>query len=125
EVPDSSWYTNRGYDQRLTDEQLRLGPCQQPLLEPVAPWTVVGAKPNGANPGFVMKAADGRRYVVKFDGTDQLERATAADVIGSKVYWAAGWFTPCNEVLFFDPSIIEIDPDATAEDEQGNEEPLT
>src|SRR5690606_32005335 len=35
------------------------------------------------------------------------------------------WFTPCNEVLFFDPSIIEIDPDATAEDEQGNEEPLT
>jgi hypothetical protein len=125
EVPNSSWFTSRIGIGKVTPEQLRNGPCKNPLLDIKGPWTVIGAKPNGANPGFPIKAADGRRYMVKFDGVVQGPRPTAADVIGSKIYWAAGFDTPCNEVVFFDRSILRIDPKANAETPAGEKEPMT
>ena len=78
EVPDSSWYTNRLSRRGMTPEEMALGPCPpgsgaDPSIvdAPVAPWTVTGAKPNGANPGFIIKDAAGKRYLVKFDGVVQ------------------------------------------------------
>lgn len=125
EVPDSSWFTNRMYSERLSDEALRAGACNGPPLDTESTWTITGAKPDGANPGFVMKAADGRRYIVKFAKGNQPVRATSADVVGSKIYWAAGYYAPCNEIVYFNPEILKIADDATAEDATGEEEPLT
>jgi hypothetical protein len=125
EVPDSSWFANRIGRFGMTPEQVERGACNAPLLAPVGPWTVKGAKPNGANPGFIIKAADGRRYLLKFDGTLQGERATTADVLGSRIYHAIGYHAPCNSVVFFDKSILTIDPEATSENSAGHEVPLT
>jgi hypothetical protein len=124
EVPDSSWFRNRLSRYPMLPAQVANGPCRGPSLDPKGPWTVVGAKPNGANPGFLIKAADGRRYLVKFDGVVQGPRATAADVVGSRIYHAAGYYVPCNEIVFFQRSILSIDPGAQGEDEDGNEVPL-
>jgi hypothetical protein len=125
EVPDSAWFTNRIGRSKMTAAEVRSGPCSGPPLDMNGPWTVTGAKPNGANPGFPIKAADGRRYMVKFDGIVQGPRATAADVIVSKLYHAAGYAVPCNEVVFFDRSILRIDPEAMSKNAAGEKIPMT
>jgi hypothetical protein len=125
EVPDSSWFTNRIGRFPMTPAQVAKGPCTEAPLDPNTTWTVTGAKPNGANPGFPIKAADGRRYMVKFDGIVQGPRATAADTVVSKFYYAAGYNVPCNQIVHFDRSILKIDPDAKSEDATGQKIPLT
>lgn len=131
EVADSSWFRNRiglpfakgGPPMAMKD--FTNGACVTQPLDPAGPWTVTGAKPNGYNPGFIIKAANGLRYLVKFDGTTQGVRPTAADVIGSRIYHAAGFYTPCNRVVYFDRKILQIDPEAKGENADGDEEPLT
>jgi len=125
EVPDSSWFINRLGTTTMDLETLANAACgDEPPLDARGPWTAVSAKANGANPGFVIADPGGRRFVIKFDSPNQPERATAADVIGSVLYWAAGYHAPCNRVLFFDRAMVGIDPDAKAKDELGNEVPL-
>jgi len=125
EVPDSSWFQNRIGRFGMSPSEAARGPCVTPPLDPKGPWTVKGGKPNGANPGFITKGNDDRLYMLKFDGTLQGPRATAADVIVSKMYYAAGFFTPCNRIVFFDRSILKIDPDAESENEEGEKVRMT
>jgi hypothetical protein len=127
EVPNSAWFENRIGQHDLTPEQAAHGACGDapPLSPEHGPWMVTGAKPNGANPGFFIKAPDGQRYLLKFDGPKQPTRATGADVIGSKLYWLAGYYTPCNMVVIFPESVIQIGEGAKAENEYGEKEPMT
>jgi len=125
EVPNSSWYSNRLSRGPLDRQTLIQGACgEEPPLDPAGPWTITSAKPNGANPGFIIEDAEGRKFLLKFDSTNQPERATAADVMGSLIYWAAGFSTPCNRAVFFDKEILTIDPEATAE-VGGEDVPMT
>src|SRR5262249_16564839 len=66
----------------------------------------------GQTPGFRIKAPDGRRYLLKFDDNVQPERATAADVIGSKIFYAAGYHGPCNQIVFFGEETLQVPPEA-------------
>lgn len=101
EVPDSTWFTNRHASGRLDVDDVTRGACGgEPTLDPERPWKVVAAKPNGFNPGFTVEGDDGRRYVVKFEGLLQPYRASSADTIGSRIYHAAGFNVPCNQVVF-------------------------
>ena len=125
EVPNSSWFQNRIGFHPITPERAAKGACgDQPSLDPQAPWTVVAAKPNGANPGFFIQAESGR-YLLKFDGQVQPLRATSADVIGSKIYWTVGYHAPCNEIVYFKRDILRFAEDAEAEDEYGNKQPIS
>jgi len=126
EVPDSAWFTNRIGRRKMSLEEAAKGPCYgKPPLDPAGPWTVTGAKPNGANPGFPIKDRLGRRFMVKFDGVVQGPRATSADVVGSKIYHAAGFEAPCNQVVLFDRSILSISPKAKAKNHKGEKVPVT
>ncbi|MGM0574415.1 MAG: hypothetical protein ACQEXJ_01600 [Myxococcota bacterium] len=124
EVPDSSWFENRLGHRDMTVEEVAEGACGDDVLQPEGPWTVTSGKPGGANPGFVMEAADGRRYLLKFDGLEQPERATSADVIASRIYWALGYRAPCNATVFFPREILSLSDQATKEDSLGREVPL-
>ncbi|HHH27443.1 MAG TPA: hypothetical protein ENK57_03705, partial [Polyangiaceae bacterium] len=125
EVPDSSWFINRLGKRSMTPDEVANGPCRTPPLDPAGPWTATAAKPNGANPGFIIKGNDGRGYLLKFDGVSQGVRPTSADVTVSKLYHAVGFNPPCNRVVFFNRDIIEIDPEAKSENEQGEKVPMT
>ena len=125
EVPNSAWFTNRIGRFPMTPEAVARGACTDRLDATQGPWVVVAAKPNGANPGFFIKAPNGKRYLLKADGVLQPERNTAADVIGSKLFYAAGYHVPCYQVAYFDPKILTIAPDATAEDALGRDRPIT
>lgn len=125
EVPDSSWFANR-IDGLVSDPAaFARGACSEPAPDPAGPWTVIGGKPNGANPGFMVKHASGQTYLFKLDGGKQGERASAADVIGSRIYHAAGYHAPCNRVAFIDPKHLTVSPTAKAEDFIGDEIPFT
>jgi hypothetical protein len=127
EVPNSSWFQNRIGQFNLTPEEVAAGECGDvPNLDPeLGPWQVAGAKPDGANPGFLIKAPDGFRYLLKFDGKNQPLRATSADVVGSKLYWAIGYHSVCNEIVLFRPDILQISPGAKTTTDLGDERPMT
>lgn len=123
EVPDSSWFTNRLGVRDLSPQEVAQGPCPEAPVPTDTPWTVVSAKRDGADPGFVMETG-GERYVVKLDRADNAERATTADVVSSRLYWAVGFDVPCNRIVHFRPSQLTLHPEATAKDELGEETPL-
>jgi hypothetical protein len=126
EVPDSSWWTNRIGARYLSPEEAARGPCKTPPLdENKGPWMIFKGKPNGATPGFFIKAPDGNKYVFKTDVLVQGPRATAADAIGSLLYWLVGYNTPCNRVVFVDKSIFAIEKGASSETSSGEKIPMT
>jgi hypothetical protein len=125
EVPDSSWFQNRIGLHGMSPAATALGPCEASLGDPPTPWRVTGAKPNGANPGFIIEDASGKHHLVKFDGLVQGPRATAADVVVSKLYHAAGYMVPCNRVVFFRKDDVSIGEGAKAETATGDEVALT
>ncbi len=121
EVPDSSWFTNRIDGLAGKPAAFARGACSDPPPDSAGPWTVIGGKPNGANPGFLVKHASGQAYLFKLDGGSQGERASAADVIGSRIYHAAGYNAPCNQVMYIDPKMLTVSPKARAEDFVGDD----
>lgn len=126
EVPDSSWFVNRIGKAPMTADEVRRGPCTEAdILDPKGPWTAVGAKPNGDNPGFPIKDHRGRTYLLKFDSNIQGVRPTAADTIVSKLYHAAGFNPPCNQIINFDRKIVTIAPDAKSETATGEKVKMT
>ena len=124
EVPDSSWFTNR-IDTLASDPRaFARGPCTDDLPDAAGPWTVIGGKPDGANPGFIVRHASGKKYLFKIDGA-QGERASTADVIGSRIYYAAGYNAPCNEVIYIQPRTVSLAKDAKVEDFVGDKVQFT
>jgi hypothetical protein len=99
--------------------ELKAGPGDS---RPPAPgkWTVVAAKVEGITPGFRMRDAAGRQYLVKFDPLSNPELASAADVITSKFFYALGYNVPENYVVYFDRSQIVAGKDAMIRDAEGH-----
>lgn len=116
EVADSSWFTNRG---PLSPLEVAYGACED--LDPSVPGvdddvhgplTIVRGKPDGSNPGFFVRDPSGQMYLMKPDGELQAERPSASDAIGAAVFWAAGYYAPCNRVVFVEPGDLVLDPTA-------------
>jgi hypothetical protein len=124
EVPDSSWFTNRLRDKAPTPSEAARGSCDH-TIDPAGPFEVIGGKPDGLNPGFLIQTKAGKKYFFKFDVGEQPERATAADVIGSKIYHFVGYHAPCNQIVYFDPKILSISPKATLRRADGRKTPMT
>ncbi|MGH9719363.1 MAG: hypothetical protein ACRD8O_04070 [Bryobacteraceae bacterium] len=123
EVPDSSWYQNRHARRRMTIEELVRGAgSRMPSTD--GTWKVVSAKTDGVTPGFTIQDPSGVRYVLKFDPPKHHEMASAADVIGSKIFYALGYNVPDNMVVRFKPEQLTIDPKAKFKGAGGQKRPL-
>lgn len=112
EVATSSWFTNRIGLFPMSPEELATGPCTEPPLDVDAPMAVQDSKLDGLTPGFVVRSAGGTKYLLKLDDIDQTPRPTAADAIASRIYYAAGFTTPCNRVVVFERARLVIAPGA-------------
>lgn len=127
EVPDSSWFTNRIGANPLAAEQVARGFCEEGELDPEAPdgsWVIDQGKMNGANPGFRIKDPRGVRYMLKPDTREEPERATGATAVATRFYYAAGWWAPCDKVVYFRPSILKLSPGLSITDNTGHTKPL-
>jgi hypothetical protein len=124
EVPDSAWYTNRHVD-GIDREQLVAGPGNQNPPRAEGMWRVLSAKSDGITPGFLIEDESERRYIVKFDPPRYQELSTGADVIGSKIFYALGYSTPENYIVYFQPSQLTVDAKATYRDNGANKRKFT
>ena len=123
EVPESSWYTYRHYYSPMTTAELARGPnTVQPDTN--GEWTIFSAKLEGMNPGFFAEDSGGNRFLVKFDGPNYPELTTSAEVISTKIFYAAGYNVPESTITYFDPEKVRIGNGVMVE-ENGEERQMT
>ena len=124
EVPDNSWFTNRIGSRPMSMEELLRGPGTDHAPDASKPWNVLSGKTEGITPGLVIQDAAGRKYFLKFDPKDNPGMASAADVIGTKFFYALGYFTPENYIVTFSREQLTLDPKATIKDPDGHKRPM-
>lgn len=111
DVVNSAWFEHRIGTGRLPPQDAARGPTT------VGPdtsrtLTVVAGKAAGISPGFTIRDARGDRYLVKLDPKGNLHLASAAGVISSRLFHAAGYHTPEDYIIVFDASRLVVDPEA-------------
>jgi hypothetical protein len=127
ETPDSTWFTNRIGRTPMTPEEAARGPCGEESLPVDAPdgsWVIDLGKMNGANPGFRIALPDGRRYMLKADEKGEAERATGATAVATRLYWSAGWWVPCDSVVYVRRSLFSLRRGLTVTDNTGATRPF-
>ena len=85
----------------MSTADLRRGPGNTTPPNANATWRITAAKSNGITPGFVIEDGQRNRYLLKFDPPLYPEMCSAADVIGSKLFYALGYNTPENYIVYF------------------------
>ncbi len=109
EVVNSTWFTNRNALQPLTPAEIERGPRTTSGPDQSGPVTVTSIKSEGVTAGFQIKDAAGDRWFIKFDPPENWEMASGAEVVGTNLFWAAGYWTPENHVFDMDPSNLVLD----------------
>jgi hypothetical protein len=123
QVLESSWFTPRIGRYALTPEEVVRG--GDTISGPAsAPWIVIGGKVEGATPGLIMQDVDGNTFVVKFDPPAFPELASAAELITTKILWAAGYHVPENYLGKCNLRWLQLSPTATTRGDYGETVPL-
>ena len=125
EVPNSSWFTNRIGMYPMTPEEVARGPCTTPCPSQDGHWIVTRGKTQGVTPGFFIEDALGDAYIVKFDPPQAPEGSSAADIISSRFLHAAGYNVPEDSIVYFDPKILKVSPNAKFTDRKGQKRRMT
>jgi hypothetical protein len=128
EVADSSWFVNRIGRHPLRTEELTRGSCAaQSLTDENAregSWIIDQGKPHGATPGFRVNIPGRGRFLFKVDEADVAERSNAASVIGSRLYHAVGFHTPCETIVEVRPEVLRLKAGLTSSDNTGVTRPF-
>ena len=121
-LPSTWWQPRMGFRQVSIDQMLR-GPGLGTGPTP-GKWTITKGKSQGVSPGFQIKDSKGVKYIIKFDPRQFPESATAADAIGCRLFWAAGYNVPQNDVAYFRVTDLEVADDATFTDDKGKKKKM-
>ena len=124
EVPDSTWFTNRIGTRPMSVDEVVRGPRRDNAPSQEGKWSIVGAKTAGVTPGFTIKDATGKRYILKFDPMTNPEMATSVDVVGSLFFHALGYHVPENYIVYFDRPKLVIGEGTTLTDLKGREQAM-
>jgi hypothetical protein len=122
EVPDSAWFTNRLGTTPYGVDDVTRGFCDKELDGDAAEdgaWPIDQGKPNGANPGFRVNVPGFGKFMLKSDPEGEGERATGATSIATRMYYALGWWSPCDSVVYFKPSALKLKPGLKVTDNSG------
>ena len=123
EVPDSPWFENRIGRYPLSVEDMHRGPNRSGP-PPKGPLVVVSGKTEGATPGIVVRDTTGTLWFAKLDPPAYPEMSTAAEIIASRLLWAAGYHVPETYLLELDLSRLRLAPDAHRRDRYHRKIPL-
>jgi hypothetical protein len=110
EVPCSTWFCPRNHRQPLDAAAIAAGPAAAP---PRLPLRIVKGKDQGATPGFQVRDADGRKFVLKFDPVGHPGLSTGAEMVGERLFHAAGYNVAGAFLLDLTPSDLRLDEKAT------------
>lgn len=107
EVIDSVWFENRISKRTLGIDELRRGPNEMKGPDGRG-FQVLGGKIEGATPGLILQDENGVRYVAKFDPPAYPGLASGAELIATKILWAAGYHVPENYVATLDVTGLKL-----------------
>ena len=122
EVPCSTWFCPRNHLRPLPLDAIAAG---APGTAPRLPLRIVKGKDQGDALGFQVVDADGRKFLLKLDPAGRLGMSTAAEVMGARLFHAAGYNVPANFVLDLGPDDLVVDPRATFKLYRVQKRPLT
>lgn len=122
EVPCSTWFCARNHLRPLTIPEIVAGPAAAP---PRPPFKITKGKHLGASAGFQVKDADGRKFMLKFDAAGHLGMANAGEMIGSRIFHAAGYNVPGAFLIDVSPGDLKVDAKARYEVYGVQKRPLT
>ncbi len=125
EVSNSSWFTNRNAKERLTLEEISRGPDNGSGPDTTWKWIVTRAKGEGVTPGFSIMDKNGDNYLIKFDPIGFSELVTGAEVVSTKLLYAAGYNVPENYITYFHPRILELGEGVKFTDSKGRKRSMT
>ena len=108
EVPDSSWYTNRHHLRRMSMEALVRGPDRGEGPDLGEGSVITRAKMEGVTPGLQVKDKHGVTYIIKFDDGKYPELQSGAEMIVTKILYAAGYNVPENYIAYLRPEHLKI-----------------
>ena len=83
-------------------------------------WKIIRAKAEGVTPGFTIVDSRDDRYVIKFDPMGYSGSNSGSEVIGSKLFYAAGYNVPENYIAYFHPRILRLGDKVKFTDEKGH-----
>jgi hypothetical protein len=110
EVPCSTWFCARHHLRPMSAQEIAAGPA---VVAPRLPLTIVKGKDLGAASGYQVKDAAGRRFMLKFDVAGHPGLANAGELIGSRIFHAAGYNVPGAVSVDLDPADLKVGPTAT------------
>lgn len=123
EVPDSSWFQNRIGVRSISPTEIASGGAERG--PPVPPLTVDKGKTLGNNIGLWVKDSRGRKYLLKLDFPGHPELHTGAEVLVTRIMWAAGYNVPNNTVFEFGEDELRLEPGAKKTNALGEKVPMT
>ena len=118
-VADSSWFTNRNALKAMTLDEIKRGPATGSGPDHSGFWIISSAKTEGFTPGFNITDPKGVKYVIKFDPYGFSELSSGAEIITSKIFYAAGYNVPENYIVYFKPEILQMGESCIMYDEYG------
>ena len=122
EVPCSTWFCPRNHLRPMTPLEVAAGP---PGTPPRLPLSISKGKEGGAASGFQVRDADGRKYMLKFDPVGHPGMASGAEMVGERLFHAAGYNVAGSYLLDLDPSDLRLSPQATFRLYEVQPRPLT
>jgi hypothetical protein len=124
EVPDSSWFTNRIGTTPISAAEMTRG-ANVGAPPDSSKWVLFREKTSGAHPGFTAKDAKGETWFLEFDSPAYPEGPTGAVAVATKIFWALGYNQVESFISTFDPTKVEVDPEATIRRPSGARTPFT
>ena len=101
EVPCSTWFCPRNHLQAMSPAEVAIGP---PAAPPRPPFRIMKGKARGAALGFEVIDAAGRKFLLKPDVAGHRGMASGAEVVGSRIFHAAGYNVPASFALDVNPA---------------------
>ena len=125
EVANSSWFVNRNFRKKMSIKEIFEGPDKGNGPDTSGVWTIFRAKSQGVTPGFHIRDSRGDYYVIKFDPPGYLEMVIGAELVSTKLFFAAGYHTPENYRVYFRPERLKIGENVIILDERGTKRLMT
>ncbi|NIW47137.1 MAG: hypothetical protein GWN30_21025, partial [Gammaproteobacteria bacterium] len=126
EVANSSWFTNRNHVRQLSLEEIARGPnTGYPGPDTSGAWTITRVKVEGVTPGFTIRDKHGVSYLIKFEPPGYTEMVSGAEVVSTKLFYAAGYNVPQNYIVYFHPNILELSDNVKIIEDLGRERYMT
>ncbi|HEX2657264.1 MAG TPA: hypothetical protein VHU40_03285, partial [Polyangia bacterium] len=122
EVPCSTWFCARNHLRAMNPDDVAAGP---PAQAPRLPLRITKGKDDGATAGFQVVDAAGRKFMVKFDPGGHLGLSTGAEMLGERIFHAAGYNVPGAFRLDLRREDLTLDPRATYRLYQVEKRPVT